>query len=124
MPPFHIVWLVIMGLVWLVWVVVLFRVLFRLLRVSLERRDAAGAGYFGWLRINFGVYRDFFVDPQFRSDRNRVLLLTGLVFAVILARVWTLPQARAGGTEFENRRAGTPLRRPVRYSLQMQRNVL
>lgn len=85
-----ILFLVFLGLLWLAWAFVMFRVLFRLLKVSLQRRDEQNAGYFGWLLINFGVYRDFFTRPEFHRDRLQVMGLTILVFAIILFRVWLL----------------------------------
>ena len=90
MPRVEILWLVLMGLVWLFWVFVMFRTLFRLLKVSLARRAAQGAGYLRWVVINLGVYRDFFILDEFRRDRRLVIGLTVLLFGIILLRIYIL----------------------------------
>ena len=87
MSPTGALWLVVMGLVFAVWVLFAFRTLFRLLRISLQRRAAQNAGYFGWVMINFGVFRDFLVSPEHRRDRRLMIGLTLLMFAVQILHV-------------------------------------
>ena len=87
MSVVEILFLVLLGFVFFIWAILWFRVLFRLKRVSFQRKEAAKVGYFGWVLINFGVFRDFFIRPEFHGDRRKVLISTAVLFAIILIRL-------------------------------------
>lgn len=86
----NLIWLILMGIVFLVWVVVTFRVLLGLKTISMKRRQEQNAGYFRWVAISFGVYKEFLTAEEHKSQRRQVLGLTVLLFAIIISRVMFL----------------------------------
>ena len=81
-----------MGLVFLLWAAAMFYMLWRLTKRSHERLQQTGGGYFRWLGHNLTVFAEFFTSEEDRPARNRLFILTGLLFATILARAAMLPR--------------------------------
>ncbi len=90
MGAMNILWLVAMGLVFVVWAFVMFQTLAGLAAISLRRKAERNAGYFGWVAISLGVYAEFLSSAEHKTRRRRVILLTVLLFAIIILRVVTI----------------------------------
>ena len=82
--------LVLMGVVWVIWVVAMFRMLWRLTKRSLARLEETGGGYFRWLGHSLAVFAEFFTLEEDRQERWRILLLTIAVFAMIGLHAWVV----------------------------------
>jgi hypothetical protein len=78
-------------LVFILWAAAMFHMLWRLTKRSRERLAQTGGGYFKWVGHNLTVFADFFTSEEDRPARNRLFILTGLLFAIILARALLLP---------------------------------
>ncbi len=93
MSTLNILWLVAMTAVFLVWAFFMFRMLWRLTRRSLGRYEKTGGGYFRWAGHSLSSFGEFATSGADRKERRRLLLLTALLFAIIIAR----PILLAGG---------------------------
>lgn len=78
-----IIWFALMIVAYLVWVVSLFRVLFRLKARADERRRQDKGGYVAGIGHTISTFGEFFTEENWRRDRRRLLLLTGALFAII-----------------------------------------
>ena len=83
-------WLLLMGVVFVIWAFVWFRVLFGLRRLSNARRLEERAGYFRSLAIVVATFGAFLSAPEHRRWRRQVFGWTALLFAIILARYLTI----------------------------------
>lgn len=84
MTTLNTVHLAVLGLVFLVWVVAMFRMLWRLTRRSMERLDETGGGYFTWMGHSLRAFRGFLTSEEDRRERRRLLLLTAVLFAFVV----------------------------------------
>ena len=75
-----------MGLVFLVWAFEMFRMLFRISRRAKAKLGRSRGGYADWAGHSLTGYRWFFTAPDTRSHRNRVIVLTLLLMALVIAR--------------------------------------
>jgi amino acid transporter len=82
--------LIALGVLFLVWVVLMFRMLWTLYRRSRGKLKQTGGGYFRWAGHSIGTYRDFFTSAEDRPERRRIYLATAFLFAVIVARAFLL----------------------------------
>ncbi len=90
MTPLHAIILILMSLVFLVWAFEMFRMLFRISRRADEKLNETGGGYFTWAGHSVSSYAEFFTSDKTRPHRRRLIALTILLFAVILAQVFFL----------------------------------
>lgn len=89
-------WLILMGVVFVIWGFVWFRVLFGLRRISDARRLSEGAGYGRGLVIVLQTFGDFLRAPEHRRWRRQVFGWTALLFAIILLRFLALSGGQSG----------------------------
>jgi hypothetical protein len=92
----QIVTLSLMGVVFVLWAAHMFVYLFRLRRDATERMQRDGAGPFARFAYTLATFRDFAVAPRYRRDRNRLALLTVLMFASIGAHAFFLSPQTGG----------------------------
>lgn len=88
MTAFNTLTLAAMTLVFAVWAVLMFVMLFRLNRAAQQRKQEARAGILAGFGITLATFRDFAFASEFRRDRRRLLAVTALLFALILARAF------------------------------------
>ena len=86
MTTLNLVSLLAMLLLFLLWTVLVFRMLWRLTHASLDRLGHTGGGYLTWSRHSIRAFFRFFVSREDRAERWILLLVTGLLFASILVR--------------------------------------
>lgn len=75
-----------LALVFVVWTFEMFRMLFRISRRANDRRDETGGGHFAWAAHSLSGYRWFFSAAETRTHRNRVVLLTAVLMALVVTR--------------------------------------
>lgn len=86
MPPFNIAILILTGLIFALWVFLMFRMLWRLTRQSLDALGETGGGYFVWVGHSLGAFGGFFSDPSVASERRQLIWVTVLLMLVIVAQ--------------------------------------
>lgn len=86
MSPLNLTSLVVMTLLFVIWAVVMFSTLWRLTRLSMDRLNETGGGYFTWAGHSLAAFGAFLSSPDYKKERRRLLLLTALLFASIVAR--------------------------------------
>ncbi len=91
MSAVSIFWFALTGLVFAVWGAQMLYSLFRLLRAALARAEAR-AGMWPTIPEQLSVFRDFLTDPAYRNDRQRLLVLTLLMFTVIAGHLAVFPR--------------------------------
>lgn len=84
-------WLVLMGAVFALWAAMMFRTLFRLRRIAVERQAADGGGLLRYYGHVLQTFRDFAIRPMHRGDRTRLILVTLLLFALIACNALLMP---------------------------------
>ncbi|MFN3210976.1 MAG: hypothetical protein ACE369_18645 [Roseovarius sp.] len=75
-----------MGLVFLIWAFEMFRMLLRISRHARDRTDESGGGAIDSVGHSLSAYGWFFTAPEPRAHRNRVIALTVLLMALVVAR--------------------------------------
>lgn len=93
MQTANLISLIALGLVFVLWAGLMFHLFWRLTRRSLERHRQSGGGYFDWAAQNKAVFKAFSTSPQDRTARNRLYLVTLILFAIIILRAYLLPAA-------------------------------
>jgi hypothetical protein len=86
MPPFNIAILILMGLIFALWMFLMFRMLWRLTRQSLDALDASGGGYFAWVGHSLRAFGGFFSDPSVAAERRQLIWVTVLLLLIIVAQ--------------------------------------
>lgn len=82
--------LVILALVFILWAAVMFRTLWLLSKRADERLKSSGGGYFKWVALSLGTYRELLTSDKDRPARQRILMLTLLLILVIAFRYFLL----------------------------------
>ncbi len=85
-----IIYLSLMAGVFAVWAFFMFRMLWQMTRVSLDRQAETGGGYFTWVGHSLRSFFGFFREEQYRSERRRLTLLTIFMIAMIIAQPFML----------------------------------
>ena len=78
--------LILMGIVFLVWVILMFRMLGRLTRQSMRELDRTGGGYFTWVGHSLKAFGGFFSDPSVTTERRQLIWVTILLMLIIMAQ--------------------------------------
>lgn len=84
------IWLGVMAVVFLAWAVCMFQMLWQMTRRSADRLNETGGGYFTWAGHSLSSFFAFFRAPEYRAQRRRLLILTLLMIAIIVARPFLL----------------------------------
>lgn len=82
--------LILMGLIFAVWVFLLFRTLFMLNKIAASRRRERRVGYFQGIGITVEIFGEFALANEHRVERNRLVLVTVLMFVFQLVQFWIL----------------------------------
>ncbi|MBR9863664.1 MAG: hypothetical protein GYB24_09520 [Rhodobacteraceae bacterium] len=90
MPPLNIAILTLMGIVFAVWVFLMFRMLGRLTRQSIREHDRTGGGYLVWMGHVFRAFGGFFSDPSVATERRQLIWVTILLMLVVVAQPFIL----------------------------------
>ncbi|WP_371227571.1 hypothetical protein [Roseovarius sp. 2305UL8-3] len=77
--------------VFVIWAFFMFRMLWRVTRVSLDRQAETGGGYFTWVGHSLNSFFAFFRDEAYKFERRRLILLSVLVMALTIAQPFLLP---------------------------------
>jgi hypothetical protein len=77
------IWFALMIVAYLVWVVCMFRVLYRLKARADERRRQDKGGYVAGIGHTISTFGEFFTEEKWRRDRRRLFVLTAVLFAII-----------------------------------------
>jgi len=80
------------GLVFLLWAYLMFRTLFRLARIAQDRQTRAGGGPIPGPGQTLRAWHDFATRAEHRPDRNRLIAVTLLLFALIALTAWLAPE--------------------------------
>ena len=86
MAPVQMALLILMGIVFLVWVILMFRMLGRLTRQSMRELDRTGGGYFTWVGHSLKAFGGFFSDPSVATERRQLIWVTILLMLIIMAQ--------------------------------------
>jgi hypothetical protein len=92
MSTLNILSLVLMGVVFAVWVILMTRMLWRLTKQSLDALGETGGGYFTWVAHSFRAFGGFFSDPSVASERRMLIWVTILMMLINVARPILLMQ--------------------------------
>ncbi len=76
-----------MAVAFALWVFLMFRTLVALKAVSDQRRSEEKAGYFRSNAIVLGVFRDFFIKPEFRQQKWALAVATAFLFGTIFCQM-------------------------------------
>ncbi|MEQ9257606.1 MAG: hypothetical protein RIG84_00765 [Roseovarius sp.] len=86
MSTLNLVSLVVMGALFALWVVMMATTLFTITRRSMDRLNETGGGYFTWAGHSLSAFGAFLSAREYKRERRRLLLVTALLFASIVAR--------------------------------------
>ncbi|RMF40397.1 MAG: hypothetical protein D6754_03260 [Alphaproteobacteria bacterium] len=88
-----IIWLAALVLCFAIWMVNMFRTLYRLKARAEERLRDGGGGPVAGIGNTASTFGEFFTRPEWRRDRRRLLVMTATLFAVIAIGPLFLAQA-------------------------------
>lgn len=94
MPPLFIAILILRGIVFAIWVFLMFRMLGRLTRQSQRELDRTGGGYFTWVGHSMRAFGGFFSDPSVATERRQLIWVTVLLMLMTVGQ--PLVMARGG----------------------------
>ena len=86
MAPVQMALLILIGIVFLVWVILMFRMSGRLTRQSMRELDRTGGGYFTWVGHSLKAFGGFFSDPSVATERRQLIWVTILLMLIIMAQ--------------------------------------
>ncbi len=78
--------------VFAIWEFFMFRMLWQITRVSLDRQAETGGGYFTWVGHSLRSFFGYFREEQYKSERQRLFLLTTIMMAMIIGQAFVLPR--------------------------------
>jgi hypothetical protein len=91
MPTSVLIYLILMGAVFIAWAFICFRALFGLKKIANQRRVEQNAGYFKSIGITNAIFLEFATKPEHRQRFRQVVIATLLLFAIILGGRFALP---------------------------------
>lgn len=91
MGTIGIIYLSLMGVVFIFWAFLWFRALIELKAISDKRRAEQKAGYFKSIGIGNTIFAEFATRPEHKKRRRQVVVATVLLFAIILGGRFALP---------------------------------
>ncbi|MDR6267200.1 hypothetical protein [Roseobacter sp. N2S] len=86
MPPLNIAVLTLMGIVFAIWVYLMFRMMGRLTRQSIREHDRTGGGYVTWFGHGLRAFGGFFSDPSVATERRQLIWVTVLLMLIVVAQ--------------------------------------
>ena len=86
MSALNLVTLIALGTIFVLWAFFMFRFLWRLTKRSADRLEQTGGGYFRWMGHSLGTFREAVTSDKDRRERRRLIALTVLLIAVVIAR--------------------------------------
>ena len=86
MQPFQVALLVLMGVVFVLWAFLMFRMLWRMTKQSMEALNETGGGFFTWVTHSLRAFGGFFSDPSVATERRQLIWVTVLLMLIIAAQ--------------------------------------
>jgi hypothetical protein len=86
MQPFQLALLVLMGFVFVLWAFLMFRMLRRLTRQSMDALGESEGGFFAWVTHSLRSFGGFFNDPSVATERRQLIWITVLLMLIIVAQ--------------------------------------
>lgn len=83
MPILQTLYLLVIGVVFVVWSVLMFRMLWRLTRRSLDKLDRSGGGYFTWVGHSLSCFGEAATSRSDRPMRRQLMWWTLAMIALI-----------------------------------------